>query len=123
MFFKKCPLLFTIHFEYAILIIEFARELNECGMSIVDATIEACRLRFRPILMTSIAFILGVLPLAISSGAGAKSRQAIGTGVMGGMLGATLLAVFLVPVFFVIVRRYFPGHARHATSSEGENHA
>ena len=107
----------------AILIIEFARELNERGMSIVDATIEACRLRFRPILMTSIAFILGVLPLAISSGAGAKSRQAIGTGVMGGMLGATLLAVFLVPVFFVIVRRYFPGHARHANHSEGENHA
>ena len=107
----------------AILIIEFARELNERGMSIVDATIEACRLRFRPILMTSIAFILGVLPLAISSGAGAKSRQAIGTGVMGGMLGATLLAVFLVPVFFVIVRRYFPGHARHANNSEGENHA
>jgi len=106
----------------AILIIEFARELNERGMSIVDATIEACRLRFRPILMTSIAFILGVLPLAISSGAGAKSRQAIGTGVMGGMLGATLLAVFLVPVFFVVVRRYFPGHARHVSSSEGENH-
>ena len=106
----------------AILIIEFARELNERGMSIVDATIEACRLRFRPILMTSIAFILGVLPLAISSGAGAKSRQAIGTGVMGGMLGATFLAVFLVPVFFVVVRRYFPGHARHVSSSEGENH-
>ena len=106
----------------AILIIEFARELNERGMSIVDATIEACRLRFRPILMTSIAFILGVLPLAISSGAGAKSRQAIGTGVMGGMLGATLLAVFLVPVFFVVVRRYFPGHARHVSSSEGENY-
>jgi len=106
----------------AILIIEFARELNERGMSIVDATIEACRLRFRPILMTSIAFILGVLPLAISSGAGAKSRQAIGTGVMGGMLGATLLAVFLVPVFFVVVRRYFPGHARHVSSSEGDNH-
>ena len=106
----------------AILIIEFARELNERGMSIVDATIEACHLRFRPILMTSIAFILGVLPLAISSGAGAKSRQAIGTGVMGGMLGATLLAVFLVPVFFVVVRRYFPGHARHVSSSEGENH-
>ena len=106
----------------AILIIEFARELNERGMSIVDATIEACRLRLRPILMTSIAFILGVLPLAISSGAGAKSRQAIGTGVMGGMLGATLLAVFLVPVFFVVVRRYFPGHARHVSSSEGDNH-
>ncbi len=106
----------------AILIIEFARELNERGMSIVDATIEACRLRFRPILMTSIAFILGVLPLAISSGAGAKSRQAIGTGVMGGMLGATFLAVFLVPVFFVVVRRYVPGHARHVRSSEGDNH-
>jgi multidrug efflux pump len=107
----------------AILIIEFARELNERGMSIVDATLEACRLRFRPILMTSIAFILGVLPLAISTGAGAKSRQAIGTGVMGGMLGATLLAVFLVPVFFVIVRRFFPGHARHVPALEGKDHA
>ena len=107
----------------AILIIEFARELNERGMGVVEATIEACRLRFRPILMTSIAFILGVLPLAISSGAGAKSRQAIGTGVMGGMLGATLLAVFLVPVFFVIVRRFFPGHARHTHEAQGETHA
>ena len=107
----------------AILIIEFARELNERGMSIVEATLEACRLRFRPILMTSIAFILGVLPLAISTGAGAKSRQAIGTGVMGGMLGATLLAVFLVPVFFVIVRRFFPGHARHVPALEGKDHA
>jgi multidrug efflux pump len=97
----------------AILIIEFARELNEQGMSVIDATLEACRLRFRPILMTSIAFILGVLPLAISSGAGAQSRHAIGTGVMGGMIGATVLAVFLVPVFFVVVRRFFPGHARH----------
>jgi len=107
----------------AILIIEFARELNEKGMNIVDATLEACRLRFRPILMTSIAFILGVMPLAISSGAGAKSRQAIGTGVMGGMLGATLLAVFLVPVFFVVVRRFFPGHARHVPALEGKDHA
>jgi multidrug efflux pump len=107
----------------AILIIEFARELNERGMSVIDATIEACRLRFRPILMTSIAFILGVLPLAISSGAGAKSRQAIGTGVMGGMLGATLLAVFLVPVFFVVVRRYFPGHSRGASVTQGDDHA
>ena len=97
----------------AILIIEFARELNERGMGVVEATLEACRLRFRPILMTSIAFILGVMPLVISSGAGAKSRQAIGTGVAGGMVGATVLAVFLVPVFFVLVRRFFPGHARH----------
>ncbi len=93
----------------AILIIEFARELQDKGMSVLDATLEACRLRFRPILMTSIAFILGVMPLAISTGAGAQSRHAIGTGVIGGMIGATVLAVFLVPVFFVVVRRFFPG--------------
>ena len=96
----------------AILIIEFARKLQDDGMSAIDATLEACRLRFRPILMTSFAFIMGVLPLAISSGAGAQSRHAIGTGVMGGMIAATLLAVFLVPVFFVVMRRIFPGHAR-----------
>jgi multidrug efflux pump len=96
----------------AILIIEFARKLQDDGMSLIDATLEACRLRFRPILMTSIAFIMGVLPLAISTGAGAQSRHAIGTGVMGGMIAATLLAVFLVPVFFVVVRKIFPGHAR-----------
>ncbi len=96
----------------AILIIEFARKLQDEGMSLIDATLEACRLRFRPILMTSIAFIMGVLPLAISTGAGAQSRHAIGTGVMGGMIAATVLAVFLVPVFFVVVRKIFPGHAR-----------
>jgi len=83
-------------------------------MELIEATMEACRLRFRPILMTSIAFIFGVLPLALSTGAGANSRIAIGTGVMGGMITATVLAVFLVPVFFVVVRRIFPGHARHA---------
>jgi multidrug efflux pump len=105
----------------AILIIEFARELNERGMSVIDATLEACRLRFRPILMTSIAFILGVMPLAISSGAGAQSRHAIGTGVMGGMVGATALAVFLVPVFFVVVRRFFPGHPRHHSDAVEES--
>ncbi len=96
----------------AILIIEFARKLQDEGMDLMDATLEACRLRFRPILMTSIAFIMGVLPLAISTGAGAQSRHAIGTGVMGGMIAATVLAVFLVPVFFVVVRKIFPGHAR-----------
>ncbi|MHB0986557.1 MAG: efflux RND transporter permease subunit [Sulfuricella sp.] len=96
----------------AILIIEFARDLQERGMGLAEATLEACRLRFRPILMTSFAFILGVLPLAISTGAGANSRHAIGTGVVGGMLAATLLAVFLVPVFFVVVRKIFPGHPR-----------
>jgi multidrug efflux pump len=96
----------------AILIIEFARKLQDDGMSLIDATLEACRLRFRPILMTSFAFMAGVLPLAISTGAGAQSRHAIGTGVIGGMLTATLFAVLLVPVFFVIVRRFFPGHSR-----------
>ncbi len=96
----------------AILIIQFARELQDQGEELIAATLEACRLRFRPILMTSIAFIFGVLPLAISTGAGANSRHAIGTGVMGGMIAATVLAVFLVPVFFVVVRRLFPGHAR-----------
>jgi multidrug efflux pump len=97
----------------AILIIEFARELQEQGKDLIEATLEACRLRFRPILMTSIAFMFGVLPLAVSTGAGASSRHAIGTGVIGGMFAATALAVFLVPVFFVVVRRIFPGHARH----------
>jgi multidrug efflux pump len=97
----------------AILIIEFARELQDQGLSLIDATLEACRRRFRPILMTSIAFTLGVLPLAISTGAGANGRRAIGTGVMGGMIAATVIAVFLIPVFFVVVRRIFPGHARH----------
>jgi multidrug efflux pump len=108
----------------AILIIEFARDLQERGMSLVDATLEACRLRFRPILMTSIAFIFGVLPLAISSGAGAQSRHALGTGVMGGMIAATVLAVLLVPVFFVVIRKIFPGHARHRSAADesGENH-
>ena len=96
----------------AILIIEFARKLQDDGMSLIDATLEACRLRFRPILMTSITFIAGVMPLAISTGAGAQSRHAIGTGVIGGMIAATVLAVFLVPVFFVVIRRIFPGHAR-----------
>ena len=102
----------------AILIIQFARELQDKGHELVEATLEACRLRFRPIIMTSIAFIFGVLPLAISSGAGANSRHALGTGVIGGMLAATVLAVFLIPVFFVVVRSIFPGKARR---EEGEH--
>jgi multidrug efflux pump len=89
----------------AILIIEFANTMRRAGRGLIESTREACRLRFRPILMTSIAFILGVLPLAVSTGAGANSRHAIGTGVMGGMVGATLLGVLFVPVFFVAVRR------------------
>ena len=93
----------------AILIVEFAKDLQAQGRSLIDATLEAVHLRFRPILMTSMAFILGVLPLAISTGAGSGSQRAIGTGVMGGMITATVLAIFLVPVFFVVVRGRFKG--------------
>ena len=91
----------------AILIIEFAKDLRAQGRSLVDATLEASTLRLRPILMTSFAFILGVLPLVIASGASSKSSQAIGTGVLGGMITATILAVIAVPVFFVVVMRVF----------------
>jgi multidrug efflux pump len=96
----------------AILIIEFAKDLHAQGKSLIDATLQAVHLRFRPILMTSIAFILGVLPLVVSSGAGSASQRAIGTGVMAGMITATVLAIFFVPVFFVVVRRIFKGSAR-----------
>ena len=92
----------------AILIIEFARELQDKGMGLLEATLQACHLRFRPIIMTSVAFILGVLPLVVSTGAGSASQRAIGTGVMSGMIAATVLAVFFVPVFFVVIRRWFP---------------
>jgi multidrug efflux pump len=101
----------------AILIIEFARHLQQQGVSLMDATLEACRLRFRPILMTSIAFMAGVFPLAISSGAGAASRHALGTGVLGGMITATALAVLLVPVLFVIVRRLFPERRKKSVAA------
>lgn len=93
----------------AILIVEFASELNNKGKDLVEATLEASRLRLRPILMTSLAFIFGVLPMAISQGAGSGSQHAVGTGVMGGMISATVLAIFFVPLFFVLVRRRFPG--------------
>ena len=89
----------------AILIVEFANQRYEHGLSLFDAAMEAARLRFRPIIMTSMAFILGVVPLVIASGAGAASRHSIGTGVLGGMLAATFLAVFFVPLFFVLVRK------------------
>jgi HAE1 family hydrophobic/amphiphilic exporter-1 len=89
----------------AILIVEFAKERVDRGMEIVAATIEAVQLRLRPILMTSLAFILGVVPLVLASGAGAVSRQTIGWTVLGGMLAATGLAVFIVPVLFVLITR------------------
>ncbi len=96
----------------AVLIIEYAKTLHAQGKSLVDAVLAACHLRFRPIIMTSLAFILGVLPLVIASGAGSASQRAIGTGVMGGMITATTLAVLFVPVFFVVVRRVFKGSER-----------
>jgi multidrug efflux pump len=90
----------------AILIVEYAKDLEAEGREVVDATLEAVRLRFRPILMTSLAFILGVLPLVISSGAGSAARRALGSGVMGGMITATALGLFFIPLFFVAVRTF-----------------
>jgi multidrug efflux pump len=111
----------------AVLIIEFAKDLQAHGKGVVEAVLEAAHLRFRPILMTSLAFILGVLPLVLASGAGSASQRAIGTGVMGGMITATLLAVFFVPIFFVVVRRFFKGSERQrrrdAHESENSGHA
>ena len=89
----------------AILIVEFANHRVEAGMSPWEAALEAARLRFRPIIMTSMAFILGVVPLVFASGAGAASRHSIGTGVFGGMLAATFLAIFFVPLFFVLIQK------------------
>jgi len=106
----------------AILIVQFAVDEQKQGKGLIAATLEACRIRLRPIMMTSIAFILGVLPLAISTGAGANSRHAIGTGVVGGMIGATVLGVMLVPVFYVVVRRLLgdKSDGTEAAHSDGE---
>ncbi|MGV3002157.1 efflux RND transporter permease subunit [Vibrio sp. E150_018] len=93
----------------AILIVEFAKELMEKGETALNSAIHACRMRLRPIIMTSMAFTLGVLPLVISSGAGANARHAIGTSVMGGMISATVLVIFFVPLFFVLVQKYIRG--------------
>ncbi len=96
----------------AILIIEFAKDLQAQGMSVMASALAAAHLRFRPIIMTSMAFILGVTPLAIASGAGSAAQRAIGTGVIGGMIVGTILAVFFVPLFFVVVRSLFKGSAQ-----------
>src|SRR6476661_2168141 len=90
-----------------ILIIEFAKALREQGRSIGDATIEACRMRFRPIVMTGLAFVFGVAPMTIAAGASAKSQHALGTVVMGGMIAVVILALLMVPVFFVVVQKMF----------------
>jgi multidrug efflux pump len=84
----------------------------------MKATMEAARMRFRPIIMTSLAFILGVVPLVISTGAGSSSQRVLGTGVLGGMLSATLLAVLFVPLFFVLVRRYFSKNTSNIPTGE-----
>lgn len=106
----------------AILIVEFAKSLYEEGMDLLKATMEAVRMRLRPIIMTSLAFMLGVTPLVISTGAGSGSQNAIGTGVFGGMLSGTILAIFFVPVFFVVVfrlsHRWFPKTDAVATKSD-----
>jgi HAE1 family hydrophobic/amphiphilic exporter-1 len=116
----------------AILIVEFARTRREEGLSIVDAAAEAGRLRLRPILMTAFAFILGVVPLMIAEGAGAASRQSIGTAVFGGMLAATFLTLIFVPVFYAVIERLREGregdektghkvsHPQHATAEPAE---
>ena len=104
----------------AILIIEFAKELRSQGKPLVEATLEACKLRFRPILMTGFAFVCGVLPMAIAVGAGAKSQQALGTGVMGGMIAVVILALLMVPVFFVVVQRVLSREREKVVAADKE---
>jgi len=100
----------------AILIVEFARERYDHGMGVIEAAVEACRLRLRPILMTSFAFIMGVVPLVLAHGAGSEMRHAMGIAVFSGMLGVTLFGLFLTPVFFVTIETLFG--ARHAPEPE-----
>ena len=105
----------------AVLIIEFAVELRHKGKGLIESAIEAGELRLRPIVMTSLAFILGTLPLMLASGAGANSRHSIGTGIVGGMIGATTLALFYVPMFYVIFERLAErGKKSPPPSGEGE---
>ena len=107
----------------AILIVEFAKDLmDKEGKGLIEATLDAVRMRLRPILMTSLAFILGVMPLVISSGAGSGAQNAVGTGVMGGMVTATVLAIFFVPVFFVVVRRRFSRKSEDLEHSHSVDH-
>ncbi len=106
----------------AILIVEFAKRRRQEGLSIVEAAMEAARLRLRPILMTAFAFILGVVPLMIASGAGAASRQSIGTTVFGGMLAATILTLLFVPVFYAVIESLRERGQSHENSNVSEPH-
>jgi HAE1 family hydrophobic/amphiphilic exporter-1 len=110
-------LLIGLAAKNSILIVEFAEQLREHGMSIVDAAVEASRIRLRPILMTSFAFILGVLPLAFATGAGAAARNSVGTSVAGGMLASTALSVIFIPVLYVAIRTLAPGRTRHEAAA------
>ena len=101
----------------AILIVEFAKINMEQGMEVVEATMAAVRDRLRPIIMTSLSFGLGVLPLAVAGGAGSGAQQAIGTGVVGGMLFGTFLGIFFVPLFFVVVKRFFRKRGTNAVAT------
>jgi hydrophobic/amphiphilic exporter-1 (mainly G- bacteria), HAE1 family len=114
-------LIIALASKNAILIVEFARELRAKGESIIESAVNAARLRFRPILMTSFAFILGIVPLVNARGAGAASRQALGTAVFGGMIAATVLAVFFVPVFFVVIQRFSESRRTSRTSIPSES--
>jgi len=107
-------LLIGLATKNSILIVEFAEQLRERGMSILEAAVEAGRIRMRPILMTSLAFILGVLPLAFATGAGAGARNSVGTSVAGGMAASTFLSVIFIPVLYVVIRSLAPGKARRA---------
>ncbi|HQO16889.1 MAG TPA: efflux RND transporter permease subunit, partial [Methylotenera sp.] len=101
----------------AILIVEFAKSEMEAGKDLLTATLDAVRMRLRPILMTSLAFGFGVLPLAISTGAGSGSQNAIGTGVLGGTVAATMLGIFFIPLFYVVIKRIFKDKPQIAASN------
>jgi multidrug efflux pump subunit AcrB len=104
----------------SIMIVEFAKQLHQEGMPVLEAALNAARLRFRPILMTSVSFILGVMPLVLSSGPGSISRQSMATAILGGMLFATSIGIVLVPLFFVSMARFSDRWRRRSIASEVE---